>query len=97
MEMAFGPRDLSSLLPAMSDIPNEFKQWTNPWVRLAARWFYSGLNGNFVAKEGIDGRAALRHVGAILRSFEPQHEHKEAGCAYLLSLWFERYEDEAPA
>ena len=28
-------------------------------------------------------------IAAILASFEPKHEHKEAGAAYLLSQWFE--------
>jgi len=26
-----------------------------------------------------------------LGSFEPQHEHKEAAVAYLMSLWFEKF------
>jgi len=38
--------------------------------------------------DGIDQNKALRHIKAILGSFEPKHEHKEAAAAYLLSLWF---------
>lgn len=30
-----------------------------------------------------------RHISACLGSYEPKHEHKIAGVAYLLSLWFE--------
>lgn len=46
----------------------------------------------FHMKEGIDGETAYRHLMACMRSFEPQHQHKEAGCAYLMSLWFEKIE-----
>lgn len=53
--------------------------------------FYRGLSNKteFHGKEGIDGKAALLHVREILQSFEPQHEHKTAACAYLMSLWFD--------
>jgi hypothetical protein len=29
------------------------------------------------------------HLKAIMGSFQPKHEHKTAGVAYLMSLWFE--------
>jgi hypothetical protein len=93
VDMAFGGR-MAALLPAMETIPAEFKQSGNKWVELVARWFFKGLpkGTTYVAKEGVDAIAALRHVGAILASFEPKHEHKEAGCACLLSLWFDDIE-----
>ena len=58
---------------------------------MVSRWFFSGLpkETRFVPKTGIDEAAAKAHLRAILASFEPKHEHKEAGCAYLLSKWFE--------
>ena len=40
-------------------------------------------------KQGISLSLALRHLGACLSSWEPKHEHKTAGVAYLMSLWFE--------
>ncbi len=43
----------------------------------------------FVSKPGIDETDAKRHLKAVLGSFAPKHEHKEAACAYLMSLWFE--------
>jgi hypothetical protein len=43
----------------------------------------------FVVREGVDAKAAWRHCAALLRSFEPKHEHKEAGVAYLMSQYFE--------
>jgi hypothetical protein len=55
-----------------------------------SRWFFSGLPKGtvFVPHEGIDPAKAMRHLRAILGSFEPKHEHKEAGVAYLMSQWF---------
>jgi hypothetical protein len=40
-------------------------------------------------KEGVDVDKALRHIQAIMRSYQPKHEHKEAAVAYLLSQWFD--------
>lgn len=88
-DVAFGA--CKGYLPEWEDIPEEFKQHRgNEWVDLADRWFFRGLRGvTFTPKEGIDQDKALRHIGACLASFEPKHERKIAGCAYLFSLWFE--------
>ncbi|MDR6884875.1 hypothetical protein [Bacillus sp. 3255] len=89
LSIAFGG-DMSKLLPAMSDIPKEFKEGRTKWNDLVGTWFYRGLkNTQFKPKDGIDKNKALRHVKAIMGSWEPKHEHKEAGCAYLLSEFFE--------
>lgn len=40
-----------------------------------------------MVQEQID--KAFKHLGAIQGSFEPKHEHKEAGVAWLASLWFD--------
>ena len=89
-DIAFGPRILSEWLPAYDDIPEEFKRGGNVWCETTSRWFFRGLpKGILVAKEGIDEIMAIRHLKAVLGSFEPRHEHKEAGVAYLMSLWFE--------
>lgn len=87
------PGSVSHLMPPMAEIPPEFKEFYNPWARVASKWFALGLKGTLVPKEGIDKKAALRHLATVLRSFEPRHEHKEAAVAYLLSLWFDRYEE----
>jgi len=78
------------LMPAYKDIPDEFKNEDTIWNRLVSDWFFSGISHlSLTPKEGIDKKMAIRHVRAIIGSFEPQHEHKEAACAYLLSLWFD--------
>lgn len=92
LDVAFGG-DIKKLLPPMKEIPKEFTQFSNPWVACISTWFFSGLNHpKFTMKLGVDQRAALSHIKAVLGSFDPPHEHKEAGCAYLASLWFEKIE-----
>jgi hypothetical protein len=88
LSMAFGG-DMKQLLPPMSEIPDQYKSYGNKWCVLVSNWFFRGLKkSEFVPKEGVDRDEALRHIKAILGSFEPKHEHKEAACAYLLALWF---------
>lgn len=91
LDLAFGG-DMSKLLPAWKDIPDEFKRhYGNKFVSIIENWFFSGLGANYgklMPKEGIDKSEALAHIKAVLGSFEPKHEHKTAGCAYLLSQFF---------
>lgn len=86
------PASVAGLLPEMADLPDDFRREASPWCKLVADWFYRGLNGSFVWRDGIDGTAALRHLSVCMGSFEPKHERKMAGVAYLLSLWAERFE-----
>lgn len=88
---------IGTLLPEKVDIPREFFRGDNPWSRLTARWFYKGLKGRFIPKAGIDPKKATRHLATVMQSFEPQHEHKEAGVAYLMSLWFDHFEAADPS
>ena len=94
VDLAFGGR-MSVLLPAKEDIPKEFWGGHTKWNDLVSAIFFCG--GKIIKKtpkEGIDGTKALNHIRAILGSFEPSHEHKDAGCAYLFSLWFDEFEFE---
>lgn len=91
----FGPRKISDYLPDYADVPEPYKRWHgNQHVEVVERWFFRGLpeGTQFVPKPGIDAEAALAHISACMRSWEPKHEHKTAGVAYLLSEWFERIE-----
>lgn len=92
LDMAFGPKNIHEFLPDYRNIPEDFKiHQGNKWSRLISEWFFRGLpeGTGFIPKEGIDAQVALKHVSATLRSFQPKHEHKEAGCAFLMSEWFE--------
>lgn len=94
LTVVFGPSNIGDLLPAYDAIPDDFKRG-NQWTRVIADWFFSGLGKDttIVPKAGIDRIEALAHVRACLGSFEPKHEHKTAGCAYLLSRWFDQFGD----
>ena len=90
IDIAFGN---AKHLPPYDDIPEEFKRRSHPCAEFVSRWFFRGLTDSDLARltprDGVDRDKAMRAIGAALRSFEPKHEHKEAGCAYLLDQWFE--------
>lgn len=91
LDLAFGG-EMKTLLPPYEDIPAEFKRHRgNKWVDFQNDWFFYGLGPKtkYKPKKGIDKDAALRHLRAIQGSWEPKHEHKEAGVAFLASLWFD--------
>ena len=89
LDIAFGGRAME-LLPAYTDIPEEFRDGRTKWNDLVSTWFFCGIkNAQWKPKDGIDPEKAIRHIRACLGSFEPKHEHKEAGCAYLLSEFFD--------
>jgi len=95
VELAFGGRNMNMLLPAWDDIPEEFQSGNTKWNALFNKLFYDGeVKGSITGVEGIDPRKAGRHIRAIMISREPKHEHKEAGCAFLMSLWFVDWDPE---
>ena len=91
LEVAFST---TRLLPAWEDIPEDFKKLYkgNIYVELTDAIFCGGERpkGNVKFNEGFDetqeGFYSLqRCVTAHMRSFEPKHEHKIAGIAYMIS------------
>jgi hypothetical protein len=71
------------------------------WQKLASTMFFRGAqkadNGDWLigetrlkVKDGIDPVKAGRCISALLRSFEPKHEEKEATVGFALSKWFDR-------
>ena len=86
-DIAFGDKAMQ-ILPRMTAIPKEFHNKSNEWNRFVSGWFFSGLKRYPVPREGIDFDLALKNLKCVIGSFEPKHEHKEAGAAYLASLWF---------
>lgn len=89
VDLTFGG-GMEKLLPPYEEIPEEFRSSKTEWNRIVSQWFFGGLpqGTEFIPKEGIDSNKAIRHIKTILHSFQPKHEHKEAGCAFLLSKWF---------
>jgi hypothetical protein len=94
IDLAF-PAHVMHLMPEYDRIPEEFRRGTTEWNKLVSKWFFQGVQGlRFVPKPGVDNetyRKVMRQFRCILGSFEPQHEHKEAACAYILSCYFESY------
>lgn len=91
-ELSFGYRD-SRLMPTMEIVPKEFQEVRTKWNDLFSKLFFKGSEGYvFTAKPGIDKTKAIRHLRALMRSWEPRHQHKEAACAWVMSLWFESIE-----
>jgi hypothetical protein len=93
LDMAFGCKALE-MMPAMKEIPKEFKEFKDfnqsKWNKLFNDWFFGGLASlKITPKKGVDKNKALAHIKTIMGSFDPSHEHKEAGVAYLMSEWFE--------
>lgn len=93
--MAFPANVMGVLLPPMTDIPEDFKKWGgNKWVRACETWFNSGVDtekstikfASHLNDEQMND--AMRQLQACLGSYEPKHEHKVAGVAYLMSLFF---------
>lgn len=79
-----------AILPPMKEIPDDFKHDGNRWVKVVSDWFFFGLKKvKWTPKPGVDQKAALLAVAACMGDFSPSHEHKKAGCAYLLSEWFD--------
>ena len=86
-------------MPKYETIPEEFKRGRNAYVDAVSHWFFAGAkktaNGimidgkEFTPKAGVDMAKALRAIQAVLGSFSPAHEVKEAACGYMLSEWFD--------
>jgi hypothetical protein len=89
VQLAF-PTTIEGFLPKYQTLPEEFREEESPFSERISSLFYGkAKQSEFVAKDGIDATAAWRHISYCLNSWEPKHEHKMAGCAYLLSLWFD--------
>lgn len=86
-------------LPKFESLPEVFRRDSHPACRAIGDWFSSGAksfpNGikigkrTFTAKPGVDSSKALAAIRSVLGSFEPKHEHKIAGCAFMLNEWFD--------
>lgn len=98
LQFAFPAHVVGVLLPEKDEIPKAFLRGdpsVSEWIEFQRRWFMDGLTkeSGFVGvslKDGIDGERAFRHLGAVQKSYEPSYEHKEAGVAWLASLWFHK-------
>lgn len=84
----------SKLLPAIKDIPEEFMSGYHELEDVVQGMFFSGKGKSLedfglTPKEGVDLKLVMPILNACLSSFEPSHEHKISGVAYMLSEWFD--------
>lgn len=91
------PATVRELLPPADQIPDDYPG-RDFWLRFAERWWAGTLPEGIEmrAHDGVDAQTAGRHLTAILRSFEPRHEHKISGAAWLACRWFAPPADPAP-
>lgn len=86
--LAFPARVVGTLIPKRSELPEEYRRnWhSNEFCRAVSGIFFNG--GQLPPlKPEINHKAATRHMGAVLGSFEPSTEEKIGGAGFLLSLW----------
>jgi hypothetical protein len=91
--LAFPAEVIGIVLPKYEDTPEKFKDRNHELTEVARRLFFDGgKNWKFYPKKGVDAEKAWRMIVACLRSFQPKHEHKEAGVAYLMDTFFDKVE-----
>jgi len=87
-----------AIMPLWNEIPEDFRKERGEgkkYTQVVDDWFFKGMRMiHVVPKHGIDKGKAMRHLRVIMQSWEPQHEHKTAAVAWLMSLWFEKFEYE---
>ena len=89
------PGDVRSLMPKLSEIPEDFVRGHSEWNRFVSHWFFRGdpfAVWDLHTNPEVDPNLAFRHLSTIMKSFQPKHEHKEAAVAYLASRWFSKIE-----
>lgn len=87
MDLTF-PTKVMEMMPAYKDIPKDYPE-RRKYMSIISDWFFNGAKGKvFIPRPGVKEMEALAHISCIMRSFEPKHEHKIEGCAWLLNEWF---------
>lgn len=98
VEKAF-PAHVAHLMPQQQHIADSYRLESNvtpnEWAQFASQWFAGKLPSDMgiLPKEKINVRVAYEHLNAILRSYEPKHEHKLSAVAFLASKWFDAIVD----
>lgn len=100
-EAAFGPVDYRKYAPMYvayhkNTVPEPFRRDNGTmWNVIVSSWFFSGLKSvvqSLTPRPGIDAEQALAHLSVVMKSWEPDHQSKEACAAYLMWLWFDDFE-----
>lgn len=84
------PTSIEGFIPNYKDLPKEYTDGWTKWHGLVSAMFFTGLKKlELKPRLGVDKDKAIRHIRYVLGSFEPKHEHKTAGVAWLFNEWFE--------
>lgn len=88
------PANVSDMLPVYAELHADFRTDEHPMCEVANHWFRYGLKQGvkLYPKPEISGEEVFRHLSCCMGSFQPKHEHKIAGVAFLLDLWLEKIE-----
>lgn len=83
---------IDTYMPKWTDLPEDFRRErgaAKKWTNIVDDLFFHGAKDIrcTVKDPTIEQRDIIKHIAMLLQSFEPSHEHKTAGVAYLLSLW----------
>ena len=88
------PDQLGDLLPPHSQ---EIKDWAltkdaNQYLDFITTWEEQGLGSGsqMFLKPGINGTNVLRHLKAVMGSFQPTPEHKIDSASWLLAQWCDK-------
>lgn len=93
VDCAFGARLKD--YPPYESIPEEFRRGHSPANKVVSTLFFKGGkldDFGLRLKAGVDRAAFYGALKALLSSFDPKHEHKEATCAWLVSEFTEAAE-----
>jgi hypothetical protein len=83
---------IHTLIPEFDNIPDDFEKRGNKWHKAVLTWFFAGINKEkFSEKAGIDKEKAISHLSVLIGDWTLKHNHKIAGAAFLMSLWFEDF------
>lgn len=89
-DLAFGAR--LSDYPAYDSIPEQFRRGHSPANKIVSTLFFKGgqlADFGLRLKAGVNPAAFFGALKAMLGSFDPKHEHKEAACAWLVDEFTE--------
>lgn len=94
IEAVFGAN--LSHYPDMDSIPDEFRHGRAKGCDVFSKLFFSGgkvEDHGLQLKPGVDRSKFYRALRALMSSFEPKHELKEATCGWLIESHTEAISD----
>jgi hypothetical protein len=98
-QRAFPANVVGTLMPLHADIPTDYPDRAE-WEKFVSHWFFQGdpfAKWDLLVRPDVDGNTAFTHLRALMGSYEPKHEHKEAAVAWLASRWFAAIRPKATA